>query len=70
MSHVIRARSATTAKYASLIVASVVMMLPLVVIQLLLRERWPGVQNLYDDWANFAYYTTYLFAGFLLAKRR
>jgi uncharacterized protein (DUF2147 family)/fucose 4-O-acetylase-like acetyltransferase len=41
---------------------------PLVLVQLLLRERWPGIQNLYDDWANFAYYTTYLFAGFVLAR--
>lgn len=44
--------------------------LPLVVlvaVQVLLRPHWPGVQNLYDDWANFAYYSTYLFAGFLLA---
>ena len=28
---------------------------------------WPGIQNLYDDWANVAYYSTYLIAGFLLA---
>jgi glucan biosynthesis protein C len=41
---------------------------PLAVIQLVLRPHWPGIQNLYDDWANFAYYTTYLFAGFLLAR--
>ena len=41
---------------------------PLVLIQLVLRPYWPGIQNLYDDWANFAYYTIYLFAGFLLAR--
>lgn len=41
---------------------------PLVVVQLVLRPRWPGIQNLYDDWANFAYYSTYLLAGFLLAR--
>lgn len=41
---------------------------PLIIIQLVLRPYWPGIQNLYDDWANFAYYTTYLFAGFLLAR--
>jgi uncharacterized protein (DUF2147 family)/peptidoglycan/LPS O-acetylase OafA/YrhL len=41
---------------------------PLVLVQVLLRERWPGIQNLYDDWANFAYYSTYLLAGFLLAR--
>ena len=42
--------------------------LPLVLVQLLLRPHWPGIQNLYDDWANVAYYTTYLFAGFVLAR--
>jgi len=40
----------------------------LVPIQVLLRPHWPGVQNLYDDWANFAYYTTFLLVGFLLAR--
>ncbi len=33
-----------------------------------MRERWPGLQNLIDDWANFAYYSTYLIAGFTLAR--
>lgn len=42
--------------------------LPLVLVQLLLRPHWPGIQNLYNDWANVAYYTTYLFAGFVLAR--
>src|SRR6185369_12409983 len=41
---------------------------PLVLVQLLLRPYWPGIQNLYDDWANVAYYTTYLVAGFVLAR--
>jgi uncharacterized protein (DUF2147 family) len=41
---------------------------PLALVQLFLRPHWPGIQNLYDDWANFAYYTIYLFAGFLLAR--
>jgi uncharacterized protein (DUF2147 family) len=41
---------------------------PLAVVQVLLRPHWPGIQNLYDDWANFAYYTTYLFSGFALAQ--
>jgi uncharacterized protein (DUF2147 family) len=40
---------------------------PLVLIQLILRPIWPGIQNLYDDWANVAYYSTYLICGFLLA---
>jgi len=43
-------------------------LVPLVAIQLTLRERWPGLQNLYDDWANFAYFSTFLFAGFALAS--
>lgn len=42
--------------------------LPLAVIQVFLRPHWPGLQNLVDDWANFAYYTTFLCAGFLLAR--
>ncbi|MBI4514253.1 MAG: DUF2147 domain-containing protein [Deltaproteobacteria bacterium] len=42
--------------------------LPLALIQVTMRERWPGLQNLIDDWANFAYYSTYLIAGFLLAR--
>ena len=41
---------------------------PLVLVQLLLRPYWPGIQNLYDDWANVAYYTTFLLAGFALAR--
>ena len=42
---------------------------PLAVIQLSLRERWPGIQNLYDDWANFAYYSVYFLAGVTLAAQ-
>ena len=42
--------------------------LPLALIQITMRERWPGLQNLIDDWANFAYYSTFLLAGFLLAR--
>src|SRR5262245_53966433 len=41
---------------------------PLAIVQVTMRERWPGLQNLIDDWANFAYYSTYLIAGFLLAS--
>lgn len=41
---------------------------PLAIVQMTMRERWPGLQNLVDDWANFAYYSTYLIAGFLLAR--
>ncbi len=50
---------------AALVYAPII---PLALAQLLLRPYWPGVQNLYDDWANVAYYSTYLFAGFLLAR--
>jgi peptidoglycan/LPS O-acetylase OafA/YrhL len=42
--------------------------LPLAVIQVALRERWPGLHNLINDWANFAYYSIFLIAGFLLAR--
>jgi glucan biosynthesis protein C len=43
-------------------------MVPLVLIEIILRPRWPGLQNLYNDWANSAYYSTCLITGFLLAK--
>lgn len=42
--------------------------IPLALIQLTLRERYPGLQNLYSDWANFAYYSVFLMAGFMLAR--
>jgi len=41
---------------------------PLVLVQLVLRPYWPGVQNLYDDWANVGFYSVFLIAGFLLAR--
>jgi glucan biosynthesis protein C len=44
-------------------------LLPLVLIQTTLRFRWPGVQNLYDDWANFSYYSVFFILGFLLARQ-
>lgn len=40
---------------------------PLAVVQVTMRPHWPGLQNLIEDWANFAYYTVFLFCGFLLA---
>jgi len=43
-------------------------MVPLLLIEIVLRPHWPGLQNLYNDWANFAYFSTCLIAGFLLAK--
>ena len=43
--------------------------LPLALIQLTMRSRWPGIYNLYNDWANIAYYSVFLIAGFLLASQ-
>lgn len=42
--------------------------LPLALVQIMLRERWPGFQNLVDDWANFSYYSLFLLYGFALAR--
>jgi peptidoglycan/LPS O-acetylase OafA/YrhL len=42
--------------------------LPLAAVQLVLRPYWPGIQNLYDDWANVAYFSIFLTAGVLLAR--
>jgi uncharacterized protein (DUF2147 family) len=42
-------------------------LLPLAVVQLTMRARWPGIYNLYDDWANVAYYSVFLVGGFVLA---
>jgi len=41
---------------------------PLALAQVFLRPHWPGLQNLIDDWANFAYFSTFLITGFLLAR--
>jgi len=41
---------------------------PLALVQIFLRPHWPGLQNLYDDWANVAYYTIFLFGGVALAR--
>ena len=41
--------------------------LPLALIQLTLRERFPGPYNLYNDWASVAFYATFLICGFLMA---
>ncbi len=41
--------------------------LPLVVIQLTLRERFPGPYNLYSDWASVSYYMTFLVSGFAMS---
>src|SRR5262249_25576404 len=42
---------------------------PLIVIQLTMRARWPGIYNLYDDWANVAYYSVFIVTGFALASQ-
>jgi glucan biosynthesis protein C len=42
---------------------------PLAAVQIGLRGRWPGYQNLYDDWANFTYYSLFFIAGFVLARQ-
>jgi peptidoglycan/LPS O-acetylase OafA/YrhL len=42
--------------------------LPLVLIQLTLRERWPGPYNLVADWANFSFFVTFLIVGVVLAR--
>jgi uncharacterized protein (DUF2147 family)/surface polysaccharide O-acyltransferase-like enzyme len=44
-------------------------LLPLVAIQLALRGRSPGIYNLYNDWANVAYYSVFVLAGFALATQ-
>ncbi len=41
---------------------------PLALVQVFLRPRWPGLQNLYDDWANVAYYSIYLLSGAMIAR--
>lgn len=43
-------------------------LVPLVLIQTTLRFVWPGVQNLFNDWANFTYYSLFFVLGFLLAR--
>lgn len=42
-------------------------LVPLITIQATMRSRWPGIYNLYDDWANVAYYSVFLLSGFFLA---
>ena len=43
-------------------------LIPLVLMQLVLRIRWPGMQNLYDDWANFCFYSSFLILGFTTGR--
>ena len=44
--------------------------LPLALIQVFLRPHYLGLQNLYNDWANVAFFSTFLLAGFLIAQHR
>lgn len=40
----------------------------LVIVQVSLRWRWPGFQNLYDDWGNFSYYSLFFVGGFFVGR--
>jgi len=42
--------------------------IPLALIQVSLRERYPGIQNLVNDWANVGFYGLCFAIGFLLAR--
>jgi len=42
--------------------------LPLVLIQMTLRQHWPGPYNLVADWANFSFFATFLITGIVLAR--
>ena len=48
--------------------AILLLALPLASIEGALRPRWPGFQNLYDDWANFCLYLLYFIYGYLLSS--
>ncbi len=41
----------------------------LILMQGILRIWWPGYQNLYNDWANFFYYSTMMTFGFILGSQ-
>ncbi|MBE9171656.1 acyltransferase family protein [Cyanobium sp. LEGE 06143] len=43
--------------------------LPLMLSEALLRPRWPGFQNLYDDWANLLLYLLYFVYGYLFCHQ-
>jgi hypothetical protein len=43
-------------------------LVPLLLTEIVLRPRWPGLQHLYKDWANVATFSIYLLSGFLLAR--
>jgi peptidoglycan/LPS O-acetylase OafA/YrhL len=41
---------------------------PLMLAQAAFRAKWPGFQNLYNDWANFTFYITTFLYGFVLVS--
>ncbi len=60
-------RTRTTGRRA--IAWLVLAVLPLIAVQVALRERWPGYMNLYDDWAAVSYYGLFFLFGAALAAR-
>jgi peptidoglycan/LPS O-acetylase OafA/YrhL len=42
--------------------------LPMMILQIVLRIWWGGFQNLVDDWGNFTYYSIFMWLGFLLGR--
>jgi glucan biosynthesis protein C len=67
-----RARLSRAADFFSKNTRVFLMSVPLVLVQFLLRLRWPdGNQNLIDDWANFFFYSTvFIFGSLLLTDRK
>lgn len=50
----------------------IVLILSLVAItasEVYLRERWPGYQNLVDDWANFTSYSVFFVLGLIIGSQ-
>lgn len=43
---------------------------PLVMVEMLLRDRWPDNRNLVTDWYNFAFYIIIFIYGYLVASAR
>ena len=46
----------------------ILLAIPLMLVQALLRVHWPGPQNLVADWANFTFSLTMFWYGFLLVS--
>lgn len=43
-------------------------LIPFAAAQVALRWHWPGSGNIFDDWANFTYYSLFFLGGFLVAR--